>query len=273
MEKCIVYQFSGQDSTKKHIALTQTFNHRGQVVSETYSNYKINSKEGLSNGTYRYYYTDKLLTKRLFIDIKKDTTEVLYYYNAHNQCIREEYFSCERRLKKDVKRDVVFDEDFEKTRTWMKTNEVTFSYDDKGGRIKKADEQDYTRLWQYDDQNRIVQEKGYRHNNLAYIEDYHYFDGGYTYSTIEYDYNGNATPPRYSDIEFSPIYTSTFYLDKKGKIIKEDITTEKGDTISTATTYYDVKGRIVRTLHRFIDKHFLNSKNEQPETTHIFKYE
>src|SRR5438046_5119714 len=93
IKQCIVYQFSGKDSTRKHIALIQTFNQKGKIVSETYSNYKKSSKEGNKDGTYYYYYTDTLLTKRLFIEYNNDTTKVLYYYNARNQCIREEYFS------------------------------------------------------------------------------------------------------------------------------------------------------------------------------------
>jgi hypothetical protein len=272
-KKCIVYQFAGNDSNKKHIALRQTFNRRGQVVSETYSNYKRSSKEGNSDGTYYYYYTNNILTKRLFIHYNKDTSKVLYYYNVDNQCIREDYFNCERRLKEDVKRDVVFDADFEKNRTWMKTNEVTYSYDDKGRKIKKTDGQDYDRLWKYDEQNRIIQEKGYGNDNkLAYVEDYQYFDKGYKYSTVYYDFSGDPKPPRYSDIEFSPIYTSTFYLDKKGRVFKQEITTEKSIKISSEITYYDTRGRIVKTLHQYVDEHFLNL-NEQAGIIHIFQYE
>ena len=153
----------------------------------------------------------------------------------------------------------------------MKTNEVRYSYDDEGRRIKKIDGQDYTRIWQYDETNRVIQEKGYSHDKLAYVEDYEYFDAGYQYSATYYDNNGKQKAPIYSDTEFSPIYTSTFSLDNKGRIIKEDITTEKDIKISTEFTYYDSKGRIARTIHRYIDEHFLNA-NEQPETTHIFEY-
>lgn len=269
--KCIVYQFAGTDSNKKHISLTQTFNRRGQVVSETYSNYKRSSAEGNSDGIYHYYYNDTLLVKQLFIAVNNDTTKMLCYYNGHNQLIKEEYFSCERRLRRDLQKGlgqsggcVVFDTDFEKNRTWMKANEVKFLYDDKGRRIKKIDEQDYTRLWQYDKLNRIIQEKGYEYNKLAYSKDYQYSDGGYNYSTIYYDENEMPETPRYSDVEFNPIYTYTFYVNKKGKISKEEITTEKGTAISSEIIGYDNNGRIVKTV-------YLDGKG-RPEITHLFEY-
>ncbi len=276
--KCIVYQFSGVDSTNKHIALVQTFNQAGQIVSETYSNYKKSSNQGNTDGSYFYYYTDSLLTKRFFIADDNDTSKVEYYYDSNRQCIREEYFSCEKRLRKDIKKGlgqpggcVVFEEDLDKNRTWMKTNEVTFSYNGKGRLIRKDDGQDYDRVWQYDSLNRIAQEKGYSFDKLEYGEDYKYFNGGYKYSQIFYDGNGKIKVPIYSDIIFNPIFTSTFYLNSNGKIIKEEMTTEKGIKISDKTTYYDSHGRIVKTIHRYLDKHYINANNH-PETTHIFEY-
>jgi len=271
-KSCIVYQFAGKDSSKKHISLTQTFNGWGQVISETYSNYKRSSAEGNSDGIYHYYYNDTLLIQQLFIAFNKDTTKVLYWYNDRKQRVKEEHFSCEKRLRKDVKKGfgqaggcVVFGEDFEKNRTWMKTKEVTFSYDDKGRRIKRDDEQDYTCFWQYDKLNRIIQEKGYHYyNKLAYVEDYQYFNGGYRYSTIYYDQHEKPEVPKYSDIELSPIYTYTFYLNKKGRITSEEITTEKNAKISSEITQYNNKGRIAKTI-------YLDAKG-QPEITHIFEY-
>jgi hypothetical protein len=279
IKRCIVYQFSGEDSTNNHIALIQTFNQTtGQIVTETYSNYKKSSDQWNTDGTYYYYYTDSLLTKRFFIGADNDTMKALYYYDINKKCIREEYFNCEKRLRKDVEKGlgkqggcIVFEEDFEKNRTWMKTNEVTYLYDKKGLLIRKNNKQDYDRVWKYNTLNRVVQEKAFSFDKLEFIEDYKYFDGGYRYSQIFYDRNGNPKQPNYSDIIFNPIFTSTFFLDYKGKIIKEEMTTEKGIKISDETTYYDINGRISKTIHRYLDKHYINT-NEQPELTHIYEY-
>jgi hypothetical protein len=277
--KCTIYQFSGVDSTVKHIALIQTFNQvTGQIVTETYSNYKKSSDQGNTDGTYYYYYTDSLLTKRFFIAADNDTMKILYFYDVNKRCIREEYFNCERRLRKDVEKGlgkqggcIVFEEDLEKNRTWIKTNEVTYLYNKNGLLIKKNDRQDYDRVWKYDNLKRIVQERAYSFDKLEFIQDYKYFNGGYKYSQIFYDRNGNPEKPNYSDIIFNPIFTSTFFFDYKGKIIKEEMSTEKGIKISDETSYYDHNGRIVKTIHRYLDKHY-KSTNEVSETTHIFEY-
>ena len=276
--KCIVYQFSGSDSINKHIALVQTFNQVGQIISETYSNYKKSSDQSNTDGIYYYYYKDSLLTKRFFIADDNDTGKVLYYYNTNKQCIREEYFSCERRLRKDVKKGlgqpggcVVFEEDLDKNRTWIKSNDVTFLYDEKGRLLRKDDGQNYDRVWQYDSLNRITQEKGYSFNKMEYVEDYKYFNGGYKYSQISFDIDGNPTQPIYSDIIFNPIFTSTFHLNRDGKIIKEEITTEKGIIISDKKYYYDNNSRVVKTIHRYLDRHYIKA-NTSSVTTHIFEY-
>lgn len=277
-KKCTVYQFSGKDSLNKHIALVQNFNQAGQIVDETYSNYKKSSNEGNSDGSYYYYYADSLLTKRFFIAGDGDTMKVLYFYNTNRQCIREEYFNCERRLRNDVKKGfgqpggcVVFEEDFEKNRTWAKMNEVTFLYDNKGRLIRKDDGQDYERVWLYDSQNRIIQEKGYSFNKLEYVEKYIYFNGGYRNSQIFFDSDGKPEQATYTDIIFNPIFTSTFYLNTSGKIIKEEMTTEKGVEISDETTYYDSRGRITKTVHRYLDRHYITDANSA-EITHVFEY-
>jgi hypothetical protein len=131
--KCIVYQFAGKDSSKKHVSLVQTFNKQGQLVSETFSNYKKNAAQGTDDGTCRYYYNNSILAKQLFIDEWKDTTKVLYYYTDKKQCTKEEHFSCERRLKKNSNKGfgqpggcVVLDKDLDTNRTWMEENVVFF---------------------------------------------------------------------------------------------------------------------------------------------------
>lgn len=251
IKKCIVYQISGKNNTKKHIALIQTFNQKGLLTSEIYSNYKKSSSEGNIDGTYHYYYNGTFLPKHLFVALNMDTLKTLYSYNNLKQLIREEYFSCEKSLRKDVEKRmgqpagcVVSGKDFEKHKTWLKINEVNYSYDENGRRIKKVDELDYDCVWMYDTSGRNIQEKGYSFDRLEYVEDYKYFKGGYKNSRIFYDGNANPVTPIYSDIIFNPIFTSFFCVNTKGKIINEVIITEKGIKISDEKTYYDNAGKI-----------------------------
>ena len=134
----------------------------------------------------------------------------------------------------------------------MKTNEVRYAYDDQGKMVKKINQQDYTREWQYDDQNKITSEKGYSYGKLAYTKDYHYFDGGYRYSTIYTDDDMNT---------LSPVFT--IHLDSQNRTIREAIT-HNGLSCSSKNTVYDKKGRIIKTVS-------LDDKGH-PEITHIYVY-
>jgi hypothetical protein len=64
--------------------------------------------------------------------------------------------------------------------------------------------------------------------------------------------------------EYVPLYTSTYYLDEKGKVIKEVITKDNKKIISTQNTIYNSDGRISKTV-------YLN-ENGSPEMTHIYIY-
>lgn len=258
-KKCIVYEFSGKDSSKQHIALTKFFNNNGKVVSETYSNYHRSIVEGNSDGTYYYSYNDTLITSIIFINLENDTLKILKHYNNNNYLVKEEHYVCEKQLRKDT------------IRTWSKTNEINLIYDTFGRLIKRDEQNVYQKTWKYDNENKIIQECGYDNGKLKYKEEYNYFNGGYKYSTIYYDNNGIPEKPEYTDIIFNPIFTTTFYLDRNGQIIKEEITTENGIKINNETTYYNNAGKIVKTINQYFDKHYISS-NGQTEITHIFEY-
>jgi hypothetical protein len=267
-KKCIVYQFAGKDSSKKHVSLVQNFNKQGQLVSETFSNHKKSAAQGTDDGTCRYYYNNSILAKQLFIDEWKDTTKVLYYYNDKKQCTKEKHFSCERRLKKNSNKGlgqpggcVVLDKDLDTNRTWMEENVVFFLYDDKGRKTNRIDNRDYNRTWLYDEKDSVIQEKGFSSNTPAYVREYQYHQGYYKYSTFYY--NENEKPTSYV-IALRPNYISTIYLDKKNRIVKAETRTGKNTKASCELTEYDAKGRVAKTV-------FLDAM-DQPEITHIFEY-
>lgn len=273
IEKCTVFQYSGNDSLKKHIARIQIYNTHGLIEMETYTNYKTSINGGYRDGTYHYYYMDTLLYKRVFIDDNQDTLKTLYLYNEKNQIIKEEYFESKKELRKDASKGCVhFEKDFELFRTWMKISEVNYTYDEKGRKVKKVEENNYTRVWEYDSISRIKLEMGYSGNQLSYMEKYLYFKDSFKFSTIQYDSDGNPKPALYSDIFFQPIFTTTNYLNTKGQIIKTETTTEKNIIIGNEITEYYSNGKIRKTIHTTIDKHYLDS-NSSPVITHIFEYD
>ena len=268
---CNIYQFANNSSHKKHIALVQKFNKKGQIISEKYANYKRNSAEGHVDGIYNYYYTDTLLTMVIFIHADKDTMKTLNYYDNSNRLIKTERYKCTKQLKKMLIRDSAdpagvlylrrITEDF---RTWSKTGEINITYDKNSRKVKRDDQNDYDKEWKYDEENRVTEEIAYSGRRLAFRKGFIYFKDGYSYTTIYYDENGEPEKPEYSEFIFSPIYTTTVYTDSKNRIYKEEVTTEKQKKLSSELSYYDNKDRLIKTVFFEV--------NHKKKMTHIYEY-
>lgn len=250
--KCDIYQFFKNDTANTTIALMQTFNANGKVLSETYKGYEEDAVSGKSDGTYTYSYKDTFCITRTYSGISGDSTKTFYYYNNHGQLVRWELFT--NGLS------------FEKDRQWVKESEVFYSYDEKGRRVLY----DATKLhfntqnkytWSYDSLGRIKSHHSYNNNELIWIEDYTYFDGGYSYATIWYE---NGQPTHRQRGEDPTVYTFSFLVDDNGHIVKETITNEKGEQISVKNTTYNPEGKIIKVVA-------VNGDNE-PEVTHLYVY-
>jgi hypothetical protein len=271
--QCLVYQFTGTDSSKKHLALAKTYNSRGQLISEEYTGYRRNAVEGNADGIWQYYYQDTILVKRLFVnkDYKSGDTLLTYlYYDSHNLLIREEEFECERRLMAGVDKGygrpggcIVLESDLDKNRTWKQTGQMIYTYNDDGNIIMSSD-QYFIHTWGYDSVKRVSRELSYEGVKLFWVKDYTYFPNGYAYTTIHYGSDGKPEKPDYSNNVFSPVYTVTCYLNSNGKIIKEETTTEKGLNMGTELTLYNDAGQVTKTEY--------HDKKGKPEITHIYEY-
>ncbi len=260
--KLDVYQFIGNDSLQKTIALRQTFNTSGQLTSETYNGYKRNLADGPSDGSYFYYYKDTLLIKRIFVDNKKDSTKMLCHYNNKNQLTKQEHFTFNKNIHKGIVKS-------EETKSWEKTSEINYSYDEQGREILYdatklhfTSQNKYT--WKYDSLGRISQYCSFADEQLIWIKDYSYFIDGYKITRTWYDYDGNPTHLKTKNWEYTPQNTYTFYLDKKGRVLKEVISTEKNEKVSTESTFYNSSGQISRTV-------YLDEKT-MSQITHIYIY-
>lgn len=273
---CDVYQFAGTDSSHKKIALKQTFNAQWQLTSQTYTGYKNTAVQGTSDGTYFYFYRDTLLVQRTFIDEGEDSTKALYSYNQQSQLVKTEHFTFQKRLRKNADKGlgrpggcIVTEKDYEKERSWKQTSVINYSYNTAGQvvlydatQLHFSSQNRYT--WAYDSLGRIAKHSSFDNNRRLSADEYHYFDGGYSFVQTWYDYDGNPKQLKTEAWEYSPVYTHTFTTDSKGRVLKEVVTTEKGETLSTETTAYNADGRISRTV-------YYNGKGE-PEITHIYVY-
>jgi hypothetical protein len=276
VRKCDVFQFAGTDSTKKEITLTQLFNSSGQLISETYNRFMKDPSERESDGSHFYFYEDDLLVKRTFIGENQDSTKLLCFYNDKKQLIREEYFTFERRLRKDVDKGrgrpggcSITEEDYEQERTWAQTSEINYAYDNKGNKILYDattlhfdDQNRYT--WTYDSFGRILKYSSFDTNTLIWNEDYSYFTEGYKFTRTWYDYEGNPEHLKEKNWGYSAQCTYSFELDNNRRVIKETSATEKGETLYVERTIYNSKGQIERTI-------YYDNKGK-PELTHIYAY-
>ena len=267
-QRCDIYQYKGTDSLNKFISLTRLFNSSGQIVMETYKDYMRNASEGHLNRTYCYFYEDTLLVRRTSIDDEGDSTKISYYYNYKNQLIKRDYYTFERRVKENVEWYVLSDEDFEEERTWLQTSSIEYSYDEKGHKILY----DATKLhysiqnkytWLYDSLGRVVEYYSFDNDRLIWLEEFTYFDDGYSFTRTWYDDQGNLRHLK-EKWDYSPQYTFTHKLNEKGQVIEKKVTDEKGEKGSKEITTYNSNGDI--------EKFTSYDSNEEPVITHIYVY-
>jgi len=272
---CDVYQYEGADSTKKILALQQTFNAKGQLVSEIYNNYRF-SNSRYSEASFQYYYRGILLVKKIsrFPYGRDDKRKTIYHYNFKRQLIKEKCASLGQRLKKSKPGEwhcVVKDEDFKKRKAWKKLSVIHYRYDKAGNKIEEesprfsfSTEDKYT--WEYDSIGRMVKNNCYGDDRLLWTRECRYFEGGYTQIHTWYDYDGKT--PCYlipeTEVSYIPQWHRTYYLDNKNRVIKEVTKTEKGETRTIETTEYNSAGQISKTVYY--------NKNNEPEITHLYVY-
>ena len=265
---CDIYQYKGTDSLNKFVSLKKIFNSSGQIIMETYKNYRRSASEGHQNRTYCYFYNDTLLVRRTSIDDKGDSTKILYYYNSNNKLITQEYYTFERRMKKNVTWDLLSDDDFEKERTWLKTSSIEYTYDEEGRKILY----DATRLhyssqnryiWIYDSLGRVIKHYSFDNNCPTWLEKFTYFNDGYSFTRTWYDDKEN--PKHLNEKgEYWPLYTFTHKLNEKGQVIERQVTNEKREKGGKEITSYNTNGDI--------EKFTSYNNNEEPEITHIYIY-
>lgn len=253
---CEVYQYEDNNRSDKTIALTQTYNSAGKIVSEVYKGHRQDIHVGSIDATYTYLYNDTFLIKRICADYHGDSTKTLYKYNSKGQLESWEHYTDNER----------HDWNTDKPKHWEKTSVVFFSYDEDGRKtVYDATGLHYSSwnkyIWTYDNIGRLQSHKAYNTNELIWSHDYTYFDGGYSYTTIWYDEDGK---PKNLDADRT-VYTFIFLTDANGRVVKETIKNEKGDVINSSTTTYNQTGKIEK-------KVFFDNKNK-PRLTHLYVYQ
>lgn len=261
--RCDVYQFEGVDSTNKKIVLTETYNSRGLLIYQTYSDYKETYLTSMSDASYSYFYQDTLLTQMASLNMQwGDSSKSLYFYNEKHQQIKYQYYSFEKRLKENIDKGLgstggclVTEEDYEKERTWELTDESIFEYDAKKRTIselatlKSSYSMSDKSTWEYDSLDRVVKCFDFRDEQLSTLKEYTYFERGFKIKTTSYDSEGKAEHLKQENDGYYPQYEDTYFLNNKGYIVKEISKTEKGEIRYTELTFYNIYGKIERNVY------------------------
>lgn len=173
-------------------------------------------------------------------------SETIYIYDEHNRKLAEIY-----RYKDETSLDIyTYDENgneltyFYRNYSGVVQNSYTCTYDRRGNLVKKAYcdtidvEYNYTDVFTYDDQDRLLT----RTRTYDYGEEYVYTyiyqaDGSYRY-TYDYDYDGD-------------LYTATHWYDAEDRLVKsEDVNKATGEVAECEENRYDEMGNWV--YHRSV---------------------
>ncbi|SMB92352.1 hypothetical protein SAMN00120144_2137 [Hymenobacter roseosalivarius DSM 11622] len=115
---------------------------------------------------------------------------------------QQQLFTWERRLKQDTTKGLgspggceVDEEDYEPHKTWAKTSEVTYTYDEHGRRTLYEAKELYPGTqnrftWSYDDQGRVVAYSSYDGPRLIWVEYFTYFPDSYCRTRTWYQADG-----------------------------------------------------------------------------------
>jgi len=227
---CEILHISYDDSCSTKVLETIKYNPKGQVISNIYT----------GTGSDFYFYKDTLLIKILQIDEEGDSSIVLHSYNTKGQRIKSLYY--------DYENDKGSDEDVKRAKRTLSA-EINYSYDEQGNKIvedatKKYWSRDNKQIWQYDNHNRIIEERRYSAQKsypeeLYWTKRYEYFDSSYKCTRTLYDTDGTPQHLKENRFNFFDQHISTFKLNNKKQVVEEIIVNQNGDFVSKQLTVYN----------------------------------
>jgi hypothetical protein len=274
--RCQIYQFRGTDSAARHLALTRLFRPDGRLLQERFTTYRDICGDGFQDGTLRYHYQDTLLVACLFTTPEGDQTKTLYHHDRHQRRVRQEHFTYERRLRKDVDKGLggrdgctVDEADYELHRTWEKTSSIEYLYDARGRivsdqalKLHFSTQNRYT--WTYDRQDRVQTSCSYEGPRRMWVERYSYFAGGYRFTRTWYGADGRPTHLQPEEANYSPLYTVVRYQNRTGQLEREETVTAQGTVVARQRLYYNHKQQVVRTV--------CENAQGAAQLTHVYVY-
>jgi hypothetical protein len=267
--KCRVFQYIGNDSLNKVLVSERNYNSKGLLTYSWCDGFKTCLPCGWDAKYWNSYDDTTFVSTTAFFPNSNDSSRTIFFYNTSCQKIKEEYFDCTRKKIKPVNRNVVFDSDFEKERTWSKSGEKDFKYDDKGNCIVTEEQHNSVlsekHLLTYDLQNRMLVDSSVWYSYLLSVTVYSYSPGGYQTIHTSFDNEGKPQHLKKRDFEYWAQYFTDYKLNEQQQITGAIVKTEKGEIVSSTITVYDASGKIKREI--------ISGSKGQPAITHLYLYE
>lgn len=274
---CKIFEFFGSDSSHQQLAAKKIYNSKGRVSFIEIEKLHTDLQSYYPHRRQRNLYKDTALVSSTYIDDEGDCIKTKYNHDASGHRTRETRYTSEYRIRKGVDKGlwgkdgcVVTAADYEKKRSWKKVSRIDYTYDKRGNRITYdatklhySSQNRYT--WSYDSDSRITECSSFNDQRLIWTEKFTYFEGGYKYSRCWYDADGKPQHLKPENEGYHPLYTFTYQMNRKNKVIEITCINEKGGLNSKESFLYDKQNRLIRDV-RF-------SPNGTIELTHIYTYE
>ena len=257
--KCKIFQFLKGDSSSINLVCEETYNSKGQLITQYHKNYKNGLFHNyMTNRIYFYSYRDTLLAIKTYVNDVGDSSKTTYEYNSHGKLLREQFFEFKSGNK-----------------VWKTTGEAIHKYDNNGNEVY-YELSDTVKIkirtsMVYDDSNRMIElnfhtdfegiSTLFKNENpqTVYSKDkYKYFGDGYIVSTYHYNYLK-------STLYETPIGERLYKLNDKSQEIEKRDLKAAGDSILRRKISYNNYGKIARK-----DSYNING---DIEVTDIYYYE
>jgi hypothetical protein len=269
---CKVYQFFGTDSGAQEVAIKMVHNLRGQLTYKHVRNHSTQGNTGfIENGSeYWYTYNDTFLTEVVHQAFNGTKTKTVYTYE-NARLIRESRFNWElNQAPQPYRPPGMPGVSNEPAGKWNQVTEARIAYDAKGRKISwDASRLHYEAVnlykWEYNDDNKVATYQGFRRGGqVAWKQEYQYFEWGYRYWTAVYNESGEMRHELEPGQGHQPMIIHTVTLNKDGRIAEDKESDEKSNPRGSIVYSYDKTGRVLRDV-------CYNEKQEKA-VTHIYQY-
>ena len=258
------FGFDDRNKNKKYLAKIDGYDENNNLIEHL----SYRSDGHLDQHTI-YIYQDGLLRSeyRLNSHDRETLYKTSYAYNAEGKISESVLMNFERRMKKVTDtadtglKCIIYNSDFEKTKSWGDVRKTMYSYDSKNNLIEKKVTSENSpseiETYKYNNQAQIIEELTLSRGNVSRKINTTYFTDSLESVCIfprsesgnifkeKFDNNGNILYENGIDIKTKKhFFARKYFYDKKNRVIKEEYITNLGTSVFTVYEYKQNKNPV-----------------------------